>query len=139
MFFVTTNYGKTIALDANGDAILWEYTPPQFSAWVGTAQITNSTPVADADRLYVYAAAPDGTIQKLAISDGQVLWTTPITLLTQREKIASPLKVFRGRIVAVTAGYNGDRPPYQGTSPFSMRRAGSYCMYGTRCAATAPD
>jgi len=107
VFFVTTNCGKTIALDANGDAILWEYTPPQFSAWVGTAQITNSTPVADADRLYVYAAAPDGTIQKLAISDGQVLWTTPITLLTQREKIASPLKVFRGRIVAVTAGYNG--------------------------------
>lgn len=114
VFFVTTSYGKTIALDANAAAILWEYTPPRFSNWVGTAQITNSTPVADPDRQHIYAAAPDGTIQKLAISDGHVLWTTAITLLPKREKIASALKQFRGRIVAVTGGYIGDRPPYQG-------------------------
>jgi hypothetical protein len=81
---------------------------------VGTRQITNSTPVADPDRNHIYAAAPDGTIQKLAISDGHVLWTTPITLLPLREKIASPLREFRGHIVAVTGGYIGDRPPYQG-------------------------
>ena len=80
----------------------------------GTRQITNSTPVADPDRQHIYAAAPDGTVQKLAVSDGHVLWTTPITLLPLREKIASPLKEFRGHIVAVTGGYIGDRPPYQG-------------------------
>jgi outer membrane protein assembly factor BamB len=114
VFFVTTTFGKTIALDADGGAILWEYTPPQFSTWVGTAQVTNGTPVADPDRQHIYAAAPDGTIQKLAISDGHVLWTTAITLLPKREKVASPLKQFRGRIIAVTGGYNGDRPPYQG-------------------------
>ena len=38
----------------------------------------------------------------------------PITLLPSREKIASPLKEFRGHIIAVTGGYIGDRPPYQG-------------------------
>ena len=114
VFFVTTTYGKTIAVDANKAAVLWEYTPPKYDSWVGTRQITNSTPVADPDRQHIYAAAPDGTVQKLAVSDGQVLWTTPITLLPVREKIASPLKEFRGRIVAVTGGYIGDQPPYQG-------------------------
>ena len=49
-FFVTTTYGKTIAIDANQGAVLWEYTPPKFATWVGTRQITNSTPVADPDR-----------------------------------------------------------------------------------------
>jgi outer membrane protein assembly factor BamB len=114
VFFVTTTYGKTIAIDADQGSVLWEYTPPQFASWVGTRQITNSTPVADPDRNHVYSAAPDGTIQKLAISDGHVLWTTPITLLPLREKIASPLREFRGHIVAVTGGYIGDKPPYQG-------------------------
>lgn len=114
VFFVTTSYGKTIAVDAAGGSILWEYTPPKFATWAGTAQITNSTPVADPDRQSIYAAAPDGTVQKLAISDGHVLWSTAITLLPQREKIASPLKEFRGHIIAVTGGYVGDRPPYQG-------------------------
>jgi outer membrane protein assembly factor BamB len=114
VFFVTTTYGKTVAVDANKGTVLWEYTPPKYDSWVGTRQITNSTPVADPDREYIYAAAPDGTVQKLAVSDGHVLWTTPITLLPIREKIASPLKEFRGHIVAATGGYIGDRPPYQG-------------------------
>jgi outer membrane protein assembly factor BamB len=83
-------------------------------AWAGTAQITTSTPAADPDRQSIYAAAPDGTVQKLTISDGHVLWTTSITLLPEREKIASPLKVFNGNVVAVTGGYIGDAPPYQG-------------------------
>jgi hypothetical protein len=114
VFFVTTTYGKTIAVDANRAAVLWEYTPLKYDSWVGTRQITNSTPVADPDRQHIYAAAPDGTVQKLAVSDGHALWTTPITLLPVREKIASPLKEFRGYIVAVTGGYIGDQPPYQG-------------------------
>jgi len=114
VFFVTTTYGKTIAIDGNSGAILWEYTPPQYVAWVGTAQITTSTPAADPDRQYIYAAAPDGNIRKFAISNGQVVWTTAITLLPRYEKIASPLKVFNGNVIAVTGGYIGDAPPYQG-------------------------
>ncbi|HTS61220.1 MAG TPA: PQQ-binding-like beta-propeller repeat protein [Candidatus Acidoferrales bacterium] len=114
VFFVTTTYGKTIALDADNGTVLWEYTPPGFASWAGTAQITNSTPAADPDRQNIYAAAPDGAIRKLAIADGHVVWTTPITLLPGREKIASPLKVFDGHVIAVTGGYIGDAPPYQG-------------------------
>lgn len=114
VFFVTTTYGKTIAIDADSGDVLWEYTPAKYSSWAGSRQITNSTPVADSNREYIYAASPGGTIEKLAVSDGHLVWSTPITLLPQREKIASPLHRFGGHIIAVTAGYIGDRPPYQG-------------------------
>ena len=112
--FVTTSYGKTLALDAGSGDILWDYTPDSYRQLAGTRQITNSTPVADPDRQFIYAAAPDGTIQKLAVSDGHRVWRTLITRLPQREKMDSPLKFFRGHVIAVTAGYVGDQPPYQG-------------------------
>ncbi len=113
-FFVTTTYGKTLAIDADPGAVLWEFRPSSFAALTGGAQITNSTPAADPSRQNIYAAAPDGTVQKLAIADGHVVWSTSITLLPTREKIASPLKIFNGRVIAVTGGYIGDAPPYQG-------------------------
>jgi hypothetical protein len=114
VFFVTTVYGKTIAVDADGGGVLWTYTPNGYANWAGTPQITNSTPAADPGRHHIYAAAPDGTVQKLSIADGSVVWRTAISLLPSSEKISSPLKVFNGRVVAVTGGYFGDAPPYVG-------------------------
>jgi hypothetical protein len=113
-FFVTTTYGKTIAVDANTGAILWTYTPASYASLAGSAQVTNATPVADPGRQYLYAASPDGNVQKLAVADGSVTWTTAITLAAQSEKIASSLNYFDGHVVAVTGGYIGDAPPYQG-------------------------
>lgn len=113
-FFVTTSYGKTIALDAGTGAILWTFTPPNYSSWSGSSRITNSTPVADPSRDFIYAASPDGHVQKLAVADGHAVWSTAITSLPQREKIASPLGYSRGRIIALTGGYIGDAPSYQG-------------------------
>jgi hypothetical protein len=112
--FVTTTYGKTMAVAAGGERVLWEYTPASYQSVLGTRQITNSTPAADSDRQSIYAASPDGYIQKLAVNDGQVLWRTSVTRLPLREKLASPLKFYQGNVIAVTAGYIGDRPPYQG-------------------------
>ncbi|HET7306667.1 MAG TPA: PQQ-binding-like beta-propeller repeat protein [Gammaproteobacteria bacterium] len=114
VFFVTTTYGKTIAIDADHGTILWEYTPPAYKDIAGSAQITTATPVADPDRQFIYAAAPDGMIRKLAIADGHVVWQTSITRLPSREKIASPLGYAKGHIIATTGGYIGDAPPYQG-------------------------
>ena len=34
VFFMTTTYGKTIAVDANQGTVLWEYTPPNFESWL---------------------------------------------------------------------------------------------------------
>lgn len=114
VFFVTTTYGKTLAIDANNGSILWTFTPAAYSSWAGSAQITNATPVADPDRQFIYAASPDGHIQKIAVANGQVAWSTAITRLPQREKIAPALNYFRGHVIAVTGGYIGDAPPYQG-------------------------
>ena len=113
-FFVTTTYGKTLAIDADNGAVLWEYTPTSYESLKGTYRITNATPVADDDRKFIYAAAPDGIIRKLAVADGRVVWATAITRLAEREKIASPLSFFHGRVIAATDGYIGDEPPYQG-------------------------
>ena len=114
VFFATTTYGKTVAIDAKDGAVLWTYVPPGFETWQGTRQITNSTPVADPGRQHIYVASPDGKIARLAVADGKAVWSTAITRLPAREKIASPLAFFRGRVIAVTAGYIGDAPPYQG-------------------------
>ena len=114
VFFVTTEYGKTIAVDANDGSILWTFTPTGYSTWVGSSRITNVTPVADPDRTAIYSASPDGHIEKLAVSDGHVLWNTSITSLATREKIASSLNYSRDHIIATTGGYIGDAPPYQG-------------------------
>ena len=114
VFFVTTTYGKTIAIDANDGTILWQYTPSGYDTWAGSSEITNSTPAADPGREFIYAASPDGYIEKLAVADGHVVWRTAITKLATREKIASPLTYFQGRVIAVTGGYVGDAPPYQG-------------------------
>ncbi|MGH9394166.1 MAG: PQQ-binding-like beta-propeller repeat protein, partial [Terriglobales bacterium] len=112
--FATAIYGKTMAIDADTGALLWVHTPDSFAQLAGTPQVTNVTPIADPDRQAIYTATPDGNIEKLAISDGHLLWRTAVTLLPRREKMDSPLNLFHGRVVAVTAGYIGDRPPYQG-------------------------
>ena len=113
-FFVTTTYGKTIAIDADDGSVLWTYMPTNFNSWAGSAQVTTAAPAADDDRRAIYAASPDGHIQKLSVANGRVEWRTSITRLPEREKIASPLTFVKGKVIAVTGGYIGDAPPYQG-------------------------
>jgi outer membrane protein assembly factor BamB len=112
--FATTSFGRTIAIDAASGAVLWQHTPDGYDSWAGTRQLTNTAPVADPGRQFIYAASPAGKVEKLAVSDGHVVWTTAITTNPQREKMDSPLNLFRGRILAVTGGYIGDPPPYVG-------------------------
>ncbi|MDP9285987.1 MAG: PQQ-binding-like beta-propeller repeat protein [Actinomycetota bacterium] len=121
---ITTTYGRTEALDANSGDVLWRFTPPSYGALATTYRITNATPAASTDRKAVYAAAPDGRIRKLRVSDGKILWTTAITRDPRREKITSSLNVSRGLVVAATGGYIGDEPPYQGHVVTMAERTG---------------
>ncbi len=114
VFFVTTSYGKTLAIDAGDGSILWTFTPPGYAGWAGSYRITTATPVADPSREAIYAASPDGVVRKLAVSDGHVLWATEVSKLPQREKIAAALNFWDGRVLVATGGYIGDQPPYQG-------------------------
>jgi hypothetical protein len=121
---VTTTYGKTEALNPNTGRVLWRFTPPSYSSFAGSARITNSTPAASTDRGAVYAAAPDGRIRKLRLSDGKVLWTTAITRDPMHEKMTSSINVSRGLVIATTGGYIGDAPPYQGHVVTMSERTG---------------
>jgi len=112
--FVTTTYGRTEAIDATSGKVLWRFTPRGYSSFTGGPQITNATPVASTDRTAIYAAAPDGRIRKLRVSDGKVLWTTAVTRDPTHEKLTSSLNVSRGLVLVTTGGYIGDAPPYQG-------------------------
>ena len=113
-FFVTTTYGITLAVDAVNGNILWRWTPPRYSRLAGTAQITTASPVADPNRKSIYAASPDGRIQKLSVASGHAAWRRAITKLPRYEKIAASLNFQAGHVVATTGGYVGDAPPYQG-------------------------
>jgi outer membrane protein assembly factor BamB len=112
--FVTTTYGVTLAIDVHSRAILWQWKPPSYASLAGSAQITTATPVADPSRNWIYAASPDGMIQKLSVLDGHPAWRLSITKDPTHEKIASSLNYANGRVIATTGGYIGDAPPYQG-------------------------
>jgi hypothetical protein len=124
-FVVTTTYGKTEAIDAATGRALWRYTPPTYVKLAGTAQITNATPILSTDRSAVYAAAPDGTIRKLRLRNGSVVWTRSITKDPTHEKITSSLNISRGLVIATTGGYIGDAPPYQGHVVTMSERTGA--------------
>jgi outer membrane protein assembly factor BamB len=115
---MTTTYGKTIALDARTGAKLWEYTPADIGSYVGTAQVTTATPVADRSRRFVYSASPDGMIHKLSVANGSQVrsggWPVRITYDPTKEKIAAALNISGNWVVATTGGYIGDIPVYQG-------------------------
>jgi outer membrane protein assembly factor BamB len=114
VLFVTTTYGKTEAINASTGAVKWRFTPPGYSSWAGSAQITTATPVADPTEKWIYASSPGGRIYKLATSNGHAVWSVSITKLPAREKIASALNYANGHVIATTGGYIGDQPPYQG-------------------------
>src|SRR4051812_15080047 len=136
LFVMTTTYGRTLAVDAGSGEIVWTFTPGGYGSVAGTYRITNATPVSD--RRFVYSASPDGLVHKLSLANGKEAagrWPVRITLLPEREKITSSLSVVRGRLVAMTGGYIGDAPPYQGhvvtISPSSGRIIG---VTNTLCA-----
>jgi outer membrane protein assembly factor BamB len=114
VLFVTTTYGRTEAIDAASGELLWRFTPPTYSSYAGSAQITTMTPVADPGRAAIYAGAPDGEIRKLSVATGKVIWATSITRDPTHEKLAAALNYANGLVLAATDGYIGDAPPYQG-------------------------
>jgi outer membrane protein assembly factor BamB len=113
-FYATTTYGKTVRVDAKTGKIRWTFTPPGYASYAGSAQITNAPPTADPSGKYVYAAAPDGRVRKLATANGHAVWAAAVTKLPTREKLAAGLNFDNGHVIVATDGYIGDAPPYQG-------------------------
>jgi hypothetical protein len=134
---VTTTYGKTIAIDASDGRILWTFTPPGYSAWAGSAQITTATPLAEPGGSFIYAASPNGEINKLELSDGNEAagWPVPITRDPTHEKMTPALNIDGPYLIAATGGYIGDIPPYQGHVVLIQRSSGRIAaIFNTLCA-----
>jgi outer membrane protein assembly factor BamB len=113
---VTTDYGITLAIDADSGRILWRFVPPGIAAWRGSAQITTASPIVDASHTYLYAASPNGLVHKLSLAGGreQAGWPARITPAPHTEKLTASLNIAGGDLLATTGGYYGDAPPYVG-------------------------
>jgi hypothetical protein len=139
VFVVTTSYGKTLAIDADSARILWTFTPAHYSSWAGSGQITNTSPIADSSRRFVFAASPDGLIHKLSLSDGREdgsgSWPVSVTRDATREKLAAALNIAGAYVIAATGGYIGDAPPYQGHVVLLDRASGRVrAVFNSLCA-----
>jgi len=134
----TSTYGRTFAIDADSGRILWTYTPPDFTRYAGSAQITNSSPVVAGDEPYVYAPDPDGKIRKLSLANGSEVgggWPVTVTRDPSREKLSSALGAVGPYLLVTTGGYYGDIPPYQGHLVVVRRATGSIvAVFNALCA-----
>jgi hypothetical protein len=135
---VTTSYGRTLAIDANSAKVLWSFTPPGYGGWAGSAQITNTSPLADPDRTHVYAVSPDGLVHKLALASGSEQrsggWPARVTLEPRHEKLGAALNIDGPDLLVATSGYFGDAPPYQGHVVAIDRSSGRrVAVFNTLC------
>ncbi|MEA2212120.1 MAG: hypothetical protein QOF83_2068 [Solirubrobacteraceae bacterium] len=131
---VTTSYGRTIAFDPGTGAHLWEFVPGGVNSSPGNYQVTTTTPVADPDRRFVYAAAPNGVVYKLSLATGRVAWARSVTFDPRHEKMDSALNLSGPYVVMVTGGYFGDAPPYDGHVAMISRASGRLVhVWNTEC------
>jgi hypothetical protein len=139
VFVVTTTYGRTLAIDAGDERVLWTFTPPGYTRWAGSAQITTASPLADPGRQFVYAASPNGLIHKLSLTDGSEdrngSWPVSVTRDATHEKLAAALNIDGPDVIAATGGYIGDAQPYQGHVVLIDRGSGRVRgVFNTLCA-----
>jgi hypothetical protein len=131
---VTTSYGRTIAIDPGTGAHLWEFVPAGVDSSPGNSQVTTTTPVADPDRRFVYSAAPNGVVYKLALATGHMVWSRSVSFDPRHEKMASALNVSGADVVMATGGYYGDAPPYDGHVALISRASGRLLhVWNTEC------
>ena len=128
VLFVTTTYGRTLAIDAASGARLWQFVPRGIGSWEGSYRITNASPVADPNRRSIYAFAPNGLVHKLSVASGREVrrghWPVRVVLRPDREKVAPALNLEGRYVLVATGGYIGDQPPYLGHVVSISRRSG---------------
>src|SRR5205085_10801900 len=90
VFFVTTTYGRTLAIGAASGQRLWQFVPRGIGSWEGSYRITNASPVADPSRRSIYAYAPNGLGHKLSVASGHEVrrgrWPVRVTFRPHRAK-----------------------------------------------------
>ena len=117
-------------IEAASGRIIWRFTTH------GT-QITDSTPAADPAGRSIYAPGVDGKVHKLSAATGREEHApglpARITRMPNTEKDASPLNVANGYLYAVTSGYLGDAPPYDGHVVAVRLSDGATTVFNSLC------
>ncbi|MFZ0681245.1 MAG: PQQ-binding-like beta-propeller repeat protein [Candidatus Cybelea sp.] len=130
MLFQTTKSGVTLGIDARNGRIVW-----QFMTHGST--VTNSTPAADPSGKSIYVPGIDGKVHKVSAANGREVhapgFPARITRLPLSEKDASPLNVANGYLYAVTSGYYGDAPPYDGHVVAVELSTGKTTVFNSLC------
>jgi outer membrane protein assembly factor BamB len=128
LLIVETSYGRVLGLSATTGAVLWRFTPSSYAGIRGSAQITQTTPVLDSSRKYVFAVTPDGRVRKLRVANGTQVrsghWPAVVTRDATHEKTGASLNLDGRNVLLTTGGYVGDAPPYQGKVVSVDRRSG---------------
>jgi outer membrane protein assembly factor BamB len=128
LLIVETSYGRVLGLTASTGATLWRFTPSSYGHVRGSAQITQTTPVLDSSRHYVFAATPDGRVRKINIANGHQVtkgrWPVSVTRDATHEKTGASLNLDGRNVLVTTGGYSGDAPPYQGKVVSIDRKSG---------------
>jgi outer membrane protein assembly factor BamB len=131
VLYLALRDGRLLALDAANGQHLWQKQP-------SGPKITHSSPVASADRKYVFAYGLDGFLHKYAVSTGDEVtgngWPAQITTMTETEKESSALNEANGNIYVTTSGYIGDAPPYQGHVVAIDEVTGAEHVFNSLCA-----
>lgn len=131
MLFQTTKGGVTLGIEATSGKVLWRFT-------THGSTVTNSTPAADPSGKSIYVPGIDGKIHKLTAGKGREVhapgFPALITRLPLTEKDASPLNVANGYLYAVTSGYYGDAPPYDGHVVAVRLSDGKATVFNSLCA-----
>lgn len=128
--FIETRTGTILALDAATGKRLW-------STSVSGVRYTNSSPVADPSRAYIYAYGTDSYLHRFQATTGAEVkgngWPVRITTMPNTEKESSPLNIANGRVYVTTAGYPGDAPPYQGHVVAVDTTSGAVTVFNSLC------
>jgi len=130
MLFQTTKDGVTRGIEAASGRVVWHF------ATHGT-QITDSTPAADPSGRSIYVPGVDGKVHKLSAATGREErapgFPARITRMPNTEKDASSLNVANGFLYAVTSGYLGDAPPYDGHVVAVRLSDGTTTVFNSLC------
>jgi outer membrane protein assembly factor BamB len=130
VLYLTTRAGSLVALDATTGAQLWVAT-------TSGPHLTNSSPVSDPSRTYIYSYGLDGKLHKYRATTGAEItghgWPVTITRMTGSEKESSALNLANGYLYVTTSGYIGDAPPYQGHVVAINLASGAVHVFNSLC------
>ncbi|MGH7727924.1 MAG: PQQ-binding-like beta-propeller repeat protein [Vulcanimicrobiaceae bacterium] len=130
MLYLTTSDGVTLAVDPRSGRVVWRFD-------THGPKITTSVPVIGPAGRTLYVPGVDGFVHALDAANGREQrargFPVRITTMPETEKNASALNLAGGYLYAVTSGYYGDAPPYDGHLVAVRLRDGATNVFNSLC------